>query len=70
MAKFTKHGYIAKSKNNPDKRNLVLEKDGVKTYFILSPKPTPEQVEANPNLAKIVETWPDWKIADVLKIEE
>jgi hypothetical protein len=70
MAKFTKVGYIAKSRKDPTKFNLVMEKDGVKTYFILKGKPTPEEIEANPNLAKVAETWPEWKKFDALKIEE
>ena len=70
MAKFTKVGYIAPSKKDPKKFNLCMEKNGVKTYFILRGKPTESEVEANPNLAKVAEKWPDWIKFEVVKIEE
>lgn len=63
-------GYIATSKKDPSKYNLCLtDQDGVKHYFFLSEKPSEEQVEANPKLAKIAETWPEWKLYDVLKFD-
>ena len=70
MATFTKVGYLAKSKKDPNKRNLVMEKDGIKTYFFLKTKPTEEEVAANPKLEKIAAQWPDWKIADVLYVQD
>lgn len=70
MAKFENVGYIAKSKKDEKKFNLCMEKDGVKHYFILKGKPSPEEVENNPRLGKVVENWPDWKKFDVIKITD
>jgi hypothetical protein len=65
---WKKVGYIATSKKDPKKFNLVMEKeDGTKEYFILRGKPTEEEVEANPKLAKMAENFPAWKRFDVLK---
>jgi hypothetical protein len=66
---WKKVGYIATSKKDAKKFNLVMEKeDGSKEYFILRGKPTEEEVEANPKLAKMAENFPSWKKFDVLKV--
>ncbi len=61
-------GYIAHSKNDPNKFNLVMEKEnGQKEYYILRGKPSEEEVEANPKLAKMADGWPSWKKFNVIR---
>ena len=50
MAKFENVGFIATSKKDAKKYNLCMEKDGVKTYFILKGKPTEAEIESNPRM--------------------
>lgn len=70
MAKWNSVGYIAKSKKNPNKLNLCIERGGTKFYFTLTEKPTDEDVAANPKLAKKQESWPEWKTYDVLEVTD
>lgn len=71
MAKFKNVGYIATSKKDKKKFNLCLEGEGgTKTYFLLQGKPSAEDIERNPNMAKILENWPEWKKYNVVKVTD
>lgn len=74
MAKFMTVGYIAEGKKSTKenkKFNLCMELEkGQKQYYILRAKPTDDQVNDNPNLAKVAEKWPDWKKFDVVLVTD
>lgn len=76
MAKFTTVGYMAVSKKDATKRNIVLKQAVPAGTLILQKKPTEEDIEASKSdkqreaLTKRAAQWPEWKVADVVLIED
>lgn len=78
MAKFTTVGFVAKKKDKPNEVYFKVSND-VKlskgTYLNIKKKPTPEEIEnaksdkAAATLAKIAENWPEWKLSELVLVE-
>lgn len=76
MAKWTKVGFIANRKDGKGKyfkieTQVTLKKD---QYLNVTTRPTDAQVEeaegkAKERLQKAQTNWPDWKVAEVVLVE-